>query len=186
MRRISTALSSTLLLILAMNISAIAQERDLRVLNVNVFREDPATVIGRIRGILTPPVDTQAAAAGMVRLGDSSEVLADFPNTIFAVNRRWAESHRASIVGFLRAWLAAKQWILTNTDEATHLVSEELKVSPKLAAIMIADLSATGAINPAALDRALALRNQFGLTPKMGPAVSRYYDIEYYKAAAGQ
>src|SRR5439155_4731255 len=61
-------------------------------------------------GILTPPVDTQAVAAGMIRLGDSSEVLPDFPNTIFAVNMPWAESQRRSLVGFLREWLVSLSW----------------------------------------------------------------------------
>ena len=58
-------------------------------------------------GILTPPVDTQAVAAGMIRLGDSSEVRPNFHNTIFAVNRVWAESQRQNLVGFFRAWLAS-------------------------------------------------------------------------------
>ena len=62
-----------------------------------------------VAGILTPPVDAQAQAAGMARLGDSNEVLPDFPNTIFAVSRSWAESQRVALTGFLRAWLASRQ-----------------------------------------------------------------------------
>src|SRR5438552_2781923 len=33
-----------------------------------------------VAGVLTPPIDAQAIAAGMVRIGDSREVLPDFPN----------------------------------------------------------------------------------------------------------
>ena len=124
-----------------------------------------------VAGILTPPVDAQAIAAGMIRLGDSSEVLPDFPNTIFAVNR---------------AWLASLAWIRANREEAANLVAAELKVNAKIATDLVNELSINGAINPAALEKALNLRNQFGLTPPMDRNVAKYYDTQYYKAAQGQ
>jgi len=40
-------------------------------------------------GVLTSPFDVKAVAAGMRRMGDSKEVLPDYTNTIFAVNREW-------------------------------------------------------------------------------------------------
>jgi len=136
--------------------------------------------------ILTPPVDTQASAAGMVRFGDSSEVLPNFPNTIFAVNRAWAQTQRPVLVSFLRAWLTSSAWVRANREESIRLVSDELKVSPKIAADLMSELSATGGINPAALERALSLRNEFKLTPLMGPDVSKYYDTQYYQAASSR
>ena len=39
--------------------------------------------------VLTAPFDLKALDAGMRRIGDSREVLPDYPNTIFAVNRDW-------------------------------------------------------------------------------------------------
>jgi ABC-type nitrate/sulfonate/bicarbonate transport system substrate-binding protein len=139
-----------------------------------------------VAGILTAPVDTQAAAAGMIRLGDSSEVLPDFPNTIFAVNRAWAQSQRPVLVSFLRAWLASLGWLRANREDAINVVATELKVSPKIAGELVGELSTTGAINPAALERALNLRTQFGLTPPMGPDVAKYYDTQYYQSAQGR
>lgn len=38
---------------------------------------------------------------------------------------------------------------------------------------LINELSNTGALNTKGLDNALNLRNQFGLTPPMGPNVSK-------------
>jgi len=139
-----------------------------------------------VAGILTPPVDTQAAAAGMIRLGDSSEVLPDFPNTIFAVSLSWAQSQRPVLISFLRSWLAALAWIRANRDEAVNLTASELKVSSAVAGEMVRDLSATGALNPVALERALSLRTEFRLTPPMGPDVAKYYDTQYYRAALGR
>jgi ABC-type nitrate/sulfonate/bicarbonate transport system substrate-binding protein len=139
-----------------------------------------------VAGILTPPVDAQAVAAGMIRLGDSSEVLPDFPNTIFAVNRAWAQSQEPVLVSFLRSWLAALAWIRANREETVNLVAADLKVNPKIAGELVSDLSKTGALNPAALERALNLRTQFGLTSPMGPDVMKYYDTQYYRAAQGR
>jgi len=122
----------------------------------------------------------------MIRLGDSSEVLPDFPNTIFAVNRAWAQSQRAVLVSFLRAWLASLGWIRANREEAVNLAAAELKVSTKIAADLAGELSTNGAINPAALERALNLRTEFGLTPPMGPNITKYYDTQYYQSAQGR
>jgi ABC-type nitrate/sulfonate/bicarbonate transport system substrate-binding protein len=135
-------------------------------------------------GVLTPPVDGQAAAAGMVRLGDSSQVLPGFPNTLFATSRGWAQKERAQLVGYLRAWLAALRWMRANPAEAQAILETEFKVNAKVAAGFMQEMTTTGAINPAGLEQALQLRNGFGMTPLMGPAISRYYDSQYHEAAA--
>jgi len=137
-------------------------------------------------GILTPPVDSQASSAGMIRIGDSSEVLADFPNTIFAVSRSWAQSQRQDLISFLHAWLTSMHWIRSNRDEAIKLTADELKVNSKTAMEFVSELSNSGALNIKGLDNALNLRNQFGLTPPMGPNVSKYYDTQYYQAAVAK
>jgi len=134
-------------------------------------------------GVLTPPYDTQAAAAGMVRLGDSRESLPEFPNTLLAVNRAWAAKERGELVSFLRAWLAAQKWMRANREESLKLVGAELKVDPKTAVRLLDEVSETGALNRRAMEAALKLRNDFGLTPPMGANVARYYDARYYREA---
>ena len=52
-------------------------------------------------GILTPPFDTKAMDTGMRRIGDSREVLPDYPNTIFAVSREWGRKNRDVLVSYL-------------------------------------------------------------------------------------
>ncbi len=134
--------------------------------------------------VLSPPFDSQAAAAGMVLLGDSSKALPDFPTTLLAVDRAWAAKERTQLVGFLRAWIAANKWMRANREEAVALVCSDLKVDPKTAARLIDEVTPDGALNPRALEMALRLRNDFGLTPKMGPDISRYYDTKYFEAAS--
>lgn len=136
--------------------------------------------------VLTPPSDGHAAAAGMVRMGDSKNVLPDFPDTLFATSRAWAQKERAQLVGYLRAWLAATRWLHANRDEAVKLLEAEIKANPKVRRIVLHEMTRTGAINPAALELSLQLRNGFGLTPPKGPNIAIYYDTQYYDAAAGR
>jgi ABC-type nitrate/sulfonate/bicarbonate transport system substrate-binding protein len=150
------------------------------------FRLDSMKKGDTFAAVLTAPQDSQAIADGMIRLGDSRESLPNFPHTIFATNRAWAEKERAQMVGFIRAWLAATRWIRANRDEALKLVAAEIKVNPKVAMNMVEEIARTGALNPAALEMVLQLRNQFKLTPPMGPNISKYYDTQYYDSAAGR
>jgi ABC-type nitrate/sulfonate/bicarbonate transport system substrate-binding protein len=136
--------------------------------------------------VLTPPSDAHAVAAGMVRLGDSTKVLPEFPNTIFATDRAWAQKERAQLVGFLRAWLAATRWIRANREEAQKLLEADVKANPKMNRSSIGEMTQTGAINVAAFEAALQLRNGFGLTPPKGPNIAIYYDTQYFDAAAGR
>jgi len=136
--------------------------------------------------VLTTPVDMQALAAGMVKLGDSSQSLPGYANTIFATSRSWAEKQRTQLVSFLHAWLAANRWIRANRNEAIAVVGKELKTTPPVATRLIDELTHTGAINPASLEVILKLRNQFGMTPRMGSDVAKYYDTRYYEAAAAK
>lgn len=136
--------------------------------------------------VLSPPTTDHALAAGMVRLGDSRESLPNFPSTQFATNRAWAEKEPAQLVGFLRAWLASKRWVEANRGEAAKLIEADIKLNPKLARSGINEMTQTGAINTAALDLALQLRNQFKMTPLKGPNIAAYYDTQYIDAAAGR
>jgi ABC-type nitrate/sulfonate/bicarbonate transport system substrate-binding protein len=135
-------------------------------------------------GIITPPDDVRAAAQGLVRMGDSKDVLPDFPNTIFATNRAWAEKQRPELVAFLRGWLASLAWMRANPAEAAKIVQAELKVDAKVADSVIRDMTRTGALNRSGLEQALKLRTGFGLTPTMGADVARYFDTSFFDAAA--
>ena len=139
-------------------------------------------------GILNAPFDTKAMEAGMRRIGDSRDVLPDYPNTIMAVQRDWAQKNRNVLVAYLRAWLAGIRWIKdpANREEAVKLVGSELKLSPKAAAESVEELSPTGKLNLSGLETVLKLRTQFGFKLKMGDNLATYYDPDYFAAAAGK
>ncbi len=143
---------------------------------------------GTVAAILNPPFDAEATEAGMVRLGDSSEVLPNYPDSVWAVNRAWAEGHRRDLVGFLRAWLAGARWVRepANRETSIKLISAELKLAPQAAAGVIRRVSVSGALNLPGLQSVLDLRTQFGFRLPMGALLERYHDPSYYREAVGR
>ena len=139
-------------------------------------------------GVLNSPFDGKALEAGMRRMGDSRTVLPDYPNTIFAVAREWAQQNRNTVVGFLRAWLESGAWVKDppNRDAAIKLLSAELKLNPKQASENIDELSSTGNLNLPGLQVVLDLRNQFGFKLPKGDKLPVYYDEAYVDAAHGK
>jgi ABC-type nitrate/sulfonate/bicarbonate transport system substrate-binding protein len=139
-------------------------------------------------GVLTPPFDTKALSAGMRRIGDSKEVLPDYPNTVLAVSRDWAQKNRDTVVAYLRAWLKGMAWVKdpTNRDAAIKLIGAELKLNPNQAQESVEELSTTGTLNLPGLQIVLDLRNQFAFKLPKGDKLPVYYDAAYVNAAKGK
>jgi ABC-type nitrate/sulfonate/bicarbonate transport system substrate-binding protein len=137
---------------------------------------------------LNPPFDIKAQDAGMRKIGDSKEVLPDYPNTIFAVTKEWGQKNRDAVLGFLHAWLKAGAWVKdpANRDAAIKMVGAELKLNPKQAAQSVNELSPTGNLNLPGLQVVLDLRNQFGFKLPKGDKLPVYYDAAYYNAVKGR
>jgi ABC-type nitrate/sulfonate/bicarbonate transport system substrate-binding protein len=136
-------------------------------------------------GVLNPPFDIKAQDAGMRKIGDSKEVLPDYPNTIFAVTKEWGEKNRDAVLGFLRAWLKAGAWVKdpANREAAIKMVGTELKLNAKQAAESVDELSTTGNLNLPGLQVVLDLRNQFGFKLPKGDKLPVYYDAAFISAA---
>ncbi len=139
-------------------------------------------------GVLNPPFDTKALSAGMRRIGDSKEVLPDYPNTVLAVSRDWAQKNRDTVVAYLRAWLKGMAWVKdpANRDAAIKLTGAELKLNPNQAQESVEELSTTGTLNLPGLQIVLDLRNQFAFKLPKGDKLPVYYDAAYVNAAKGK
>jgi ABC-type nitrate/sulfonate/bicarbonate transport system substrate-binding protein len=134
-------------------------------------------------GVLNPPWDRQAEAAGHKRFADHREVLPDYPGGVFAVSRNWAGENRRLLVKFLRIWNDALRWCHDgrNRSDVLRFIAAEEKVDETAAARKLAQLPPGGKLNLAGLQRVLDLRVQFNLTPPMGKDLARYYDESFYR-----
>jgi ABC-type nitrate/sulfonate/bicarbonate transport system substrate-binding protein len=137
-------------------------------------------------GILNPPWDAKANAAGMKRFADQREILPEYPGGVFAVNRQWGNDNRAILIKYLTAWDQGLHWAqdLKNHREAIELITQAEKMDEASAANRLRQLPSNGQLNLAGLQTVLDLRVQFGLTPSMGKDLLKYYDDSFYNQAA--
>ena len=137
-------------------------------------------------GVLNPPWDVKAAAAGMVRFADRREVLPDYPGGVYAVGRIWAGDNRALLMRYLRAWNEALGWCHDekNRDEAVRLLAAAEKIDEEAAANRLRQLPKDGRLNLPGLHTVLNLRVQFGLIPPMGKELAQYYDEKFYHVSS--
>jgi ABC-type nitrate/sulfonate/bicarbonate transport system substrate-binding protein len=133
-------------------------------------------------GVLNPPWDAKADAAGMKRFADQREILPNYPGGVFAVNRKWANDNRAILTKYLAAWDQGLRWAqdVKNRDEAIKLIAEAEKIDEKNASNRLRQLPGNGRLDLAGLQTVLDLRVQFGLTPPMGNELPKYYDESFY------
>lgn len=145
------------------------------------FRLDSMTRGETFGGILNPPWDKKAEAAGHKRFADHREVLPDYPGGVFAVSRQWASDNRELLRKFLRLWHDALRWTheANNRDEAIKLLAEAEQIDESTAANRLRQLPRTGELNLPGLQTVLDLRTQFNLTPPMGSDLRNYCDAQY-------
>lgn len=138
-------------------------------------------------GVLNPPWDKQAEAAGHQRFADQREVLPNYPGGVFAVSRNWARENRRLLVKFLRIWNNALHWCHDdrNRSDVLRVIAAEEKVDETAAERKLAQLPPSGKLNLSGLQNVLDLRVQFNLTPPMGKDLARYYEERFYREGSG-
>ena len=146
--------------------------------------------------LLRTPFDILAGERGF-RVLATADTLGPYLGTSGMVRRSWARNHEAALVGFLRAYLDAMQWL---RDPANRSVAEALLVAnirdmtPALATrsaeVLLAErggLLRDLQIDAAALRTVLALRLKYGQPARPLGEVDRYVDLSYRgKALAAQ
>ncbi len=136
--------------------------------------------------IINVPMDIQASAAGMLPLTyDREAILKGYPGLVFAVSRSWAQSNRAELTAFLRAWRTALRWLKNpaNRDEAIRMIISEGQLNPKQAADFYMQVPQDGLINMGGAKMVLDMRNELVKPPIKGPVLDVYVDQSYFQAA---
>lgn len=141
---------------------------------------------GRVAAaMLTPPASDKALAAGGVLLANSEDYVPGWPLTCGWGLRRWLLEHRALTVRFIRAWVAATDWLLRseNRDETIALMMEKEELSRAAAENAYGKVVPKARINPAALQGVIELRKEMGVyQPPFAPP-EKFYDASYWTEA---
>ncbi len=136
-------------------------------------------------GVLNPPWNARAEEAGMRLIARHSDVVPGYPGGVIAVSRPWGEANRKTVVGFLRALLAAGRWARdpSRRKAAAALVAGATDLSEERAARALDDIPDPLRPEPETFAIPLEIRLRFGLTPPHGPDIAAYLDHSYLEEA---
>jgi len=153
-----------------------------------------ALLAGKIAGtILTTPLEIGPEARGFRRLANVTDVLGPYQAGVGVARRSWATANRPALEGFIRASVAAINWLYDprNRDEAVAIYRKYLPTVPPDAAqlhvnAMLGDREGfvrDGVFDPQALATVLQIRSELAVPQKTFDDSSRYIDDSYRVAA---
>jgi ABC-type nitrate/sulfonate/bicarbonate transport system substrate-binding protein len=159
---------------------------------INIIGSSPkrleAFLQGRVAAaMLTPPASDKALAAGGILLANSELYVPNWPLTCGWTLRRWLVSHRELVVRFIRAWVAATDWLLRaeNRESTLRLMMEKENLNQASAEEAYRKVVPKARINPAALKTVIELRKEMGVYKPPHDPPERFYDDSYWREATG-
>jgi ABC-type nitrate/sulfonate/bicarbonate transport system substrate-binding protein len=142
--------------------------------------------------MLITPFDVVAKGAGFNVLQRAADVYGHYQGLVGATRRGWAEANQPKLVGYIRGYTAALDWLASpdNKDEAIAILRKNLpQMSEQLAAQAYGELAPPKGFTPKAkidlegVKRVLELRSRYGEPKKSLTDPAKYYDGKYYDAA---
>lgn len=143
--------------------------------------------------LLISPFEVEAESKGFNRLANGSEALGAYQGLVGATRRDWAKQNEAQVVGYIRAYVAALDWLyapankaeaiailrknLPNMNETTANRSYDVLLDPKTG------FTPKAALNEAGVKTVLDLRSEYGQPNKTLTDAQKYYDLSFYKKA---
>src|SRR5436305_834306 len=126
----------------------------------------------------------------------SAESLGGYQGTVGIARRSWAREHEAALVGFIRAYAQATDWLFdrANRDIAEALLVANVRdMTPALAKqaydLLLADkggLYRNLAPDAAGIRTVLELRSKYGTPQKTLTDPSKYVAVSYYEKASSK
>ena len=169
--------------------TGMVEDKDYRILQVGGTAarvkalKDGSAVIAAI----SSPDDQQMKAAGFRILGDAAAEIGAYQGSTYAVRRSWAKANEPTVLAFIRATVAATDWLIANRRGTIEVLRARVTGLDEATAEIIYDgllspggMNRKAALNLAGIDTVLALRRQAGSrTSEAG----RYVDTSYYAKA---
>jgi ABC-type nitrate/sulfonate/bicarbonate transport system substrate-binding protein len=143
--------------------------------------------------ILTSPLEVLPESRGYRRLANATEAIGPYQAVSGVARRSWAKDHRAELVGFIKGYVRALQWVSdpANRAEAVAIYRKNLPQAPEAAASKAWEVLTQGSegfqkrakLDRAGMETVLRLRSEFGRPQKQLTDPARYVDEAYYNEA---
>ena len=143
--------------------------------------------------LLLSPFEVQAEARGFNTLASASQALGPYQGLVAGVRRSWAERNREALIGYIRAYAGAVEWLYDPGNKAEaialfqknlpNMPAEGVETSYRLLLDPQTGFQRRAAISLDGVSRVLSLRSKWAEPKKaLGPP-STYYDPTLYDAA---
>jgi ABC-type nitrate/sulfonate/bicarbonate transport system substrate-binding protein len=153
-----------------------------------------AMMEGRIAGtMISSPSEILPESKGYVRLGDTTATFGPYQASVGVARRSWAAANREQLVRFIRAYVAAMDWLQdpANKDEAVEIYLKHVPGAPRPAALKAYEVmfaANEGFQKKARIDlegcrTVLKLRSEFAKPQKNLGDPMKYIDESYYRTA---
>jgi ABC-type nitrate/sulfonate/bicarbonate transport system substrate-binding protein len=176
-----------------LEMNGLKKDRDYTVLAVGSGRERVAALKeGKaFAAAVSPPEDTHIKKEGYNVLADATEVIGSYQGSAYVVRRAWAKENEKDVLAFIRAMVAASDYVFSNKADAIAVMKTRIKgISDEEAeTIYMAMTSGKGGlnkgakVNDAGVKMLLDLRNEFSGSDKKLTDTKKYVDTTYYDKA---
>jgi ABC-type nitrate/sulfonate/bicarbonate transport system substrate-binding protein len=144
--------------------------------------------------VMSAPNDTEAKNLGYNILADAAKELGGYQGSAYALRRSWAKDHEKEAVAWLRALIAAHDWVFANKAGALAVLKKNIKDLADADAEIIYSSLTTGSgglnkgaeINVAGMKTVLSLRGEYATPKKNLTDPEKYMDLSFHKKAASR
>jgi ABC-type nitrate/sulfonate/bicarbonate transport system substrate-binding protein len=143
--------------------------------------------------MVSSPSEVLPESKGFKRLADTTKTFGAYQTSVGAARRAWAKDNKARLVGFIRAYVEAIDWLYKpeNKAEALEIYMKHLKDTPKEAAEQSYKVMFSGKegfqkkakIDLKGARTVLKLRSEYAKPKKDLKDPKKYIDESYYREA---
>jgi ABC-type nitrate/sulfonate/bicarbonate transport system substrate-binding protein len=143
--------------------------------------------------VISPPEHLKLMKEGYNLLGDATEAIGAYQGSAFIVRRSWAKEHEKEVLAFIRAQVAATDYVFADKAGALAVMKKNIKglSDAEIESAYNEMVTSKGGLNKGAkinlegVKMLLALRNELSGSDKKLNDVNKYIDLSYYAKATG-
>lgn len=147
-----------------------------------------------VAGVISPPQHLRLLKEGYNLLGDATEAIGAYQGSAFIVRQSWAKAHEKEVLAFIRAQVAATDYVFADKAGALAVMRAHIKglSDSDLESVYTEMVTSKGGLNKGArinmdgVKMLLSLRNELSGSPKKLTDASKYIDTSYYEKATGK
>jgi ABC-type nitrate/sulfonate/bicarbonate transport system substrate-binding protein len=155
---------------------------------LNAMKEGKA-----VAAALSAPEDLEAKKLGFNILDDTTALIGAYQGSAIVVRRAYAKAHEAEVLAFLRAIVAATDYVFSDKAGALAEMKAHIKgmSDAELETIYVSMTASKGGLNRGArmnmdgVKMLLTLRNDLAGADKKLTDPTKYVDLSYYEKATG-